>query len=219
MPPPAVDIDRDASAAFRRRALFRLIVVALPIGLGCVNDPGALRLDVRLPHAELLPDEPLRIDTSLTAVRGPVCLSRSHYFTVEVRPQAPATRPEFGRTMRGFCGTPFMALWPLFPILYPAAWLDVLDLSGRYRLLSTGASLDRILYARPERFGREGDCVAVVLDDPDRTNRIAEWRPGHYEAIVRLQNRNTTWFPAPLFWRVFEPEVVATVKFAVMPRR
>jgi hypothetical protein len=188
----------------------RLAICCLLLA-GCSNAPDALNLRL-IPHqAAFQQGEAPHLDLDLSAARDPVCLSGLRFFEVELR------QIDGHVTLKSeppaLCGTPLVASIPLLPVLYPAALLDLADVSGRFVILRQGQNHHEnlLLYYSGERLH------AYAVDDPE------SWAPsrtptplpaGRYQVRVRLINRHGG-LPCPLFWKPYDQPVAAEAALTI----
>jgi hypothetical protein len=175
---------------------------------GCTNAPDALRLDVSPRAPAYQQAKPVCLDVKLSAVRDPVCLSRSHFFVVEL--QQVDGKATFKSPEQQFrCGTAFIMALPLLPIVVPIALLDVGDGYGRFIVLQRRRDHNQHLVLTL----REDRLDAFAVDDLSRWEPAMTTEPfpaGRYLARLRLVNEVQDWFvPCPLFWKPYEGAVTA----------
>jgi hypothetical protein len=180
---------------------------------GCTNAPDALRLQVSPHEASFRQGEAVCLDVKLSAVRDAVCLSRSHFFVVELRQidgRAAFKSPE----QRFYCGTAMMGILPLLPLLYPAALLDVGDLMGRFVVLRQGCDHEQHLLL----ILRDDQLATFVVGDLSRWDAGTTMRQlpaGGYHVRLRLVNEHAG-LPCPLFWKPYDGPVTAETEITIV---
>lgn len=189
-----------------------LSVVALCSG--CIQTSGAMRLELEPVKSLIALDESVVLSTRLIADDGPVCLSRTHHFEIECR-----RVDHEGETLHGsgqvfLCGTGYVVMLPLWPVLHTISLLDVADTQERYMTLDADSIVKgQLVFAPSERYGERFLAVAKA-EWGELTERI-NWEPGIYEIKVKLVNEVVGFYARPLFWTPYRPAVEATVRIEV----
>ncbi len=191
-------------------------VIWIVLATGCVNEPGALRLELRPAKAAFAPDESIEIAATLVAGKGPLCLQRteaSACYRVEMQPTRDGLPLTQGRL--AYCGTnPTMMLLPLAPLIWVAAALDVADIGGNYQLLAAGDHCKQSLSLTNSQScvwtARTDDTRAVVRPGPHE-----RWPVGRYRVRVQLEQQEPAWGP-PIGWRLYDQAVIAAVEIEIV---
>ena len=121
----------------RQETLLTAGLVLLPL-LGCTQEPGALRLEVRVADDYPTDPEPIPLHMVLIADDGPVCLARSRHYAVTARRVDDPSFDLQGTNQVFLCGTGLVAVLPAYPLLLIPALLDVADTQGRMEILHRG---------------------------------------------------------------------------------
>lgn len=182
----------------------RSLAVCCLLLAGCTNAPDALNLRASPGQAAFQQGEAPYLRLDLSASREPVCLSKMRFFEVELRQiEGPITLKSEEPFL---CGTPFVASVPFLPVLYPAALLDVADLSGRFVILRRGQSHHESLFL----YHSAEQLQAYAVNDSEGWTPRSAPTPlpaGRYRVRVRLVNRHAG-LPSPLFWKPYDQPVV-----------
>ena len=197
----------------RQNRMVRIALCGLLLLLGCANEPGALRLEVIPEKPQFRPDEPICLQATLRAVKGPVCLGRGYRFGVEMTPVT-AEAPVLREQRFALCGMPALATLPLRPFLLTAILLDVGDLLGRFNVLHQNDQAKSSVTLQLIHDAKKPGLL-VLRDAASIGQSKGKLPPGRYRLKVSLLNEHQDWYPPPLFWRPYAHPATAEVLVCV----
>ena len=118
------------------RHIVMVLIGAATAASGCITEPDALRMQVTPTRPVISYNERAQLQITLTSHGGPVCYGKESEFVVEL------TRDDEKEPLRSsrhaYCGTALLPWLPLYPVLIPAAFLDVADVAGRFVVIPEG---------------------------------------------------------------------------------
>ncbi len=206
---------------------------------GCVNEPGALRMNVWPDRTHYGTNDLVRLNIEFTAVDKPVAIERNTDFQLTIMPVACPSEAARADTARYACGGAMMVLSPILIVLLPirvtAEWGDVTDVAGRYSVIRPGhpARLTVVLcptsYRHPPNDGDVPPTATQALGarrakyvawnqkvyaefSPDDAKQDISWPESEYEITVRMAPPDGV---APLFWQPYNHPISATSRFNI----
>jgi hypothetical protein len=191
------------------------LCVAVLMGAGCTNAPGAAKMRLAPEKQVFFTDESVGLEGMIIAGDAPVCLVRGYHYRVEVRPESSSVPVKGSNGHPWICGTGLMVMLPILPIYLGVAYLDVADTWGRFVVVPKGHETAFRLWIHPVD---DWLCVrtdgACKKDDKPRPS----FAPGRYAVSVSLWNQNDDPFPPPLFWKPYDKPVVGETEIVIVAR-
>lgn len=198
----------------KRASILAALVIELFVLGGCTNPPGGLELTLRPIKQIFEPDEPVRLDAVFSAHGGAVCIEKPSPLSMKVDISCIGSDEQFSAANLVFCGTPYVLLLPLFPVMMAAELVDVADVGGRYLIVPDGK-----LRSWPFQLVRNGTTVLAMSARQTSRERDSaartQWPAGRYRVRIALRNPSRSNPPPPLFWTVYSQTVEADAEFSV----
>ncbi len=188
-----------------------LLLVGLGLGAGCTNAPGAIELRIKPEKSVFHVGEPLRLNATVTARDGPVCLGRRINFLIELRKDDSAEVQFAGDRPFLFCGTGLMPPIPVALLLIAAAKVDVADCGGRFVVILKGGERAYSVYlASTEK--EKLTLYTYRSGKAPPAGAVCSLPPGHYR--LRADLLNLAALP-PLFWTIYEQPISGKTEFDI----